>query len=245
MKIFKILFKLIILVIVAGILVLGYLGFIPGLSTLMGADKTKDLGIHYTKADYDSSLKKAGVTVEVMKNPGGQIKNSLAYSGKVAVKTDFTQEELSSRLNFAQWRYMPVSNTQLKINNDGTVEFSANILMDRLPGFVSYESMGKYTMADITKGMNFINLIKVNPPFYLKFKAEVGNNKLFVSIQEATIGKFNIPLTTVRADETVTSVFQSIISHIPNFYAQSAAFSEGKLHFEGTLPEKITVEAAK
>ena len=49
---FKLFFKLILVLVIAAILTAGYLGFVPGLSTIMGADKPKDLGITYTQDDF-------------------------------------------------------------------------------------------------------------------------------------------------------------------------------------------------
>jgi len=40
------------------VLVLGYLGFIPGLSSLFGSDKARDLGVDYTEQNYQEARAK-------------------------------------------------------------------------------------------------------------------------------------------------------------------------------------------
>jgi len=62
----KVLFFLLIifLLIVFGIIfVLAYLGYIPGLSKLLGAETPRDLGITYTEADKTAARAKSKIKV--------------------------------------------------------------------------------------------------------------------------------------------------------------------------------------
>jgi len=244
MKFIQFLLSLIFLVIVGVVLYLGYLGFIPVLSSFMGADKPKDLGVRYTKKEYDTYIQKAQtevIPVREVKSPA----ESIVYSGKKDLKQSFTQDEISARLNYAMWKYMPVANTQVRINSNGTVEFSGNVLMDRLPGFIQREGMGQYTMADVQKGLNYIKLLKVNPPVYVRFNGSVADNNLALSIQQIQVGKFNVPLDVVHANETATSVYNSIVSKVSSLSVKSVTFSDSQMHFDGTVPEKMMVETAE
>lgn len=244
MKIVKFLLGFIALLIIGSISVAGYFGFVPILSQLMGADKPKDLGVVYSKKEYESFNNKVGnKIIETTENM--EPAKSIEYSGKRDVNDNFSQEEISSRLNYGRWKYMPIGNVQTRINSDGTVEFSANVLMDRLPGFVAYEGMGKYTMADVTAGLDFIKMIKVNPPVYMKFNASITDNILQGSIQSLQVGKFNVPLEKLGINEVAHSVFKSIISKVPSFYAKSVTFSNGSMHYQGTIPESMKIEVVK
>jgi len=140
---------------------------------------------------------------------------------------------------------MPVNNTQIRINNDGTVEFSGNVLMNRLPGFIAREGMGQYTINDVTKGLEFINMLKINSPVYTKFTANVVDNKLRVDIQKIEVGKFGVPLQKVGANQVATAVFNNIVSKAPGFYGKTVTFSHGQMIFEGSIPEKEFVEVTK
>lgn len=241
MKLLQFVFSFVFLVIVGAVLILGYFGFIPVVSSLMGADKPKDLGVRYTKEQYNTYIQKTKAEVVYVKGPISPDK-SLVYSGKKNLTQSFTQEEISSRLNYSRWKYMPVGNIQIRINSDGSVEFSGNVLMDRLPGFIQREGMGQYSMADVEKGLTYIKLLKVNPPLYVKFNGTVASNNLALSVQKITVGKFNVPLDVVHANETAVSVYSSIASRVTGFYAKSVSFSNGQMSFDGTAPEKEEVE---
>lgn len=230
MKLLQFIFSLIILVIV-GLFVLGY--FLIG--------KPKDLGVRYTKEEYKTYVQKAQTEVVPVKGPRSPAE-SIVYSGKKDLKQSFTQEEISARINYAMWKYMPVANTQVRINSDGSVEFSGNVIMNRLPGFIEREGMGQYTMADVEKGLKYIKFLKFNFPLYVKFNGAVASNNLALSIQQMTVGKFNVPLTTVHANETATSVYNSVVSKVNGLSVKSVTFSDRGMQFDGTVPEKMMVE---
>lgn len=52
------------LIIIFPIVLLGWLGFVPGLSGMMGSSKPKDLGVHYTPDDYTSYEQKTSFTLK-------------------------------------------------------------------------------------------------------------------------------------------------------------------------------------
>ena len=187
---------------------------------------------------------KAGTQIIEMTDPTDAA-HSVRYEGKKDLTESFTQEEISARLNYARWRYMPVTNTQVKIHDDGTIEFSGTVLMDRLDGFIARVGMGRYSRADVEKGLSYIGLFKVNPPIYAKGKASVTDNEASISVENIQIGKFNVPLVTVHANEVVNAVAQTIISQVNGLNAQSVTFGNGKMNFTGTVPERMIVEFAK
>lgn len=242
MKLLKLLLLLLLLILIGAVLLLGYLGFIPVLSSVFGSDKPRNLGIKYTQQQYIDYVAKANEQITTV---SGNIspENSITYSGKVDLKQQFTPEEISARLNYAKWKYMPITNTQLRINPDGSVEFSGLVLGDRINGFVAREGAGQYSVNDIEKGLNYIKLLGKNFPVYAKFRASITNNQLTETVEKIEVGRFSIPLKTVNADSVITSVSQGIFGRVPNFYAKSVTFANGKMNFEGTVPEKLTVES--
>lgn len=50
----------ILIIILIPILVVGFFGFMPGVSSLLGTNKPKNLGVTYTAADYASYQQKTG-----------------------------------------------------------------------------------------------------------------------------------------------------------------------------------------
>lgn len=50
---------LFLLIVISIVGVLGYFGFIPGVSKIFGSDQPRDLGVTYSYADYTSYMDKA------------------------------------------------------------------------------------------------------------------------------------------------------------------------------------------
>ena len=242
MKFVKLLFLLIILAVLASVIYLSYLGFIPIISSFMGANKPKDLGVKYTKANYDSYVQKAQTEITLV-SAGSDPGKSVKYSGQKTLSEIFSQEDISARLNYANWKYMPVTNTQVRINNDGTVEFSANVIMNQIPGFVAYTGLGKYSLEDLNKGLKYINLLKVNPPIYVKFKAGTTDNKVDLDVQKIEIGKFSLPLDQLDVDSTLKQITENVFTKTAGLTVKSADFSKGLMKFEGTVPERMEIES--
>ena len=236
----KFLLLVIVVTILAGVAFAAYLGFVPGLSKYFGIAKPKDLGVTYSKQDYDTYLKKAGFTVETVKEPKNG--KSIEFSGKSAVSQTFSQEEISGRLNYSQWKYMLISNTQIRINNDGTVEMSANLNTDKLTGFIQAVGGGSYSGEEIEKAKGILNKLPPNLPVYAKFTAEVKNNKADISVQALQIGHFTIPLDKIGGDAAVEAVTDHIFEIVPGFYAEQVSFSDGKMQFKGSAPNKVLVQ---
>ena len=107
------------------ILALGYFGFMPGVSTMFGGDKPRDLGVRFTQADLESYHAKRQGQVVLMA-PGAPPASSMAYAGSVDVRTSYTSEELTpvAAERAGQWAYWPITDWQIKIGQDGTVESS-------------------------------------------------------------------------------------------------------------------------
>ncbi len=244
MKLVKLLFFFVLVLAIGSFFLLSYFGFVPYVSTILGTDRPKNLGIGYSQKEFLAYVNKAGTKIIEMTEPADAA-HSLRYEGTFNLKETFTQEEISARLNYALWKYMPVTNTQVKIHLDGTIEFSGTVLMSRLDGFIARVGMGKYSRADVEKGLNYIGLLKVNPPIYARGKASVADNQPTIAVEQIKIGKFNIPLEAVHANEVVTTLTQTILSQVKGLYAKSVTFSDGKMNFEGKAPEKMYVQFAK
>lgn len=244
MKLVKLLFCFVLALTIGGFCLLVYLGFVPYVSTILGTDRPKNLGIGYSQKEFIAYVNKAGTKIIEMTEPADAA-HSIRYSGKFDLKESFTQEEISARLNYALWKYMPVTNTQVKIHGDGTIEFSGTVIMNRLDGFIARVGMGRYSRLDVEKGLGYIGLLKINPPIYARGKASVTDNQPTISVEQIEVGKFSIPLGTVHANEVVTALTKTIISQVNGLYAKSVTFSDGKMNFEGTAPEKMFVRFVK
>lgn len=246
--------------IVFPILALGFMGFIPGLSNVLGANKARDLGIKYTEADRVSGRSKSQIEY-------GEIKGSVSPSesaittGSREVISEFTSQEVTALMNNRQWKYWPYKNIQVKFNADGFGELSGNLVKDRMPGYLEFAGVPSQV---INIAMNFL---PDNASFYVKMKASLVDNQIeLFEPQSFSIGRIPLPLSMflsfayppivneVHADsitdlkseldkvsnkkDIVINFLNQRISFISGFYAKNARFGDNKLIFDGNLPEK-------
>lgn len=236
MKIIKFFFSLILIVVVAAVLVLGYFGFIPGLSHLMGADKPKDLGIKYTQADWQAARDKTKIEYVSLPNstPPDQ---SIRYEGQKEFTGFFTNEQITALANNRPWIYYPVANVQVKFDPDGLAEASAVIVKTKFFGW-----MGAVGVP--SEAVKYINiLMKPLPeqiPVYIKGKAVMEENKITVFDPQAIeVGRLSAPINLVNQYKSpIVSFLDDGIGKINGFYAKKADFSNGQLNFQGTLSGK-------
>ena len=209
----KLLFLIIPIVII--ILVVGYLGFIPGLSDAMGTSKPRNLGVSYSQSDYASGLAKV---------PGMQVTNvsgvcltcNYTSTGSIPVKTAFTQEEFTAQMNEENNANGPVKNTQFKFNADGTIEMSGLIVDPKLTGAV-----------------------------YVKGKIVSASGKsVVIKVDSAELGRLPLPDEQKKiAEDYVSQAVASYFSKNPGSNIISLKVSEGKLEFDGSLPASVVGEA--
>ena len=83
----KILLRVLIPILVI-VLIIGYLGFIPGISNLFGSNKPKDLVVKYTLADLESAKKKTNFKFTEL-NSNLPPKDSIIFNGKTTIKHNF------------------------------------------------------------------------------------------------------------------------------------------------------------
>jgi len=263
MKLVKLLLLLVLLLIIGVVFFISYLGFVPGLSSILGADKPKDLGVKYTKEDLKTVRAKSQIQYKILPdNPSPLL--TRRFDGKRDVSTQFTSAEITATMNNRPWKYWPYRNVQVKFNADGSGEISGVFLKDKLAGYGAAISAPTQAIDFATK------FLPANPVFYVKLKASLVNNKIAVfEPQTFEIGRIPMPLNLFLsfggADlinkayaqnpqdmsnelSKVQNKKQLIIDFINtrlssdfgDFYAKSAYFTENKLIFDGTLTESIS-----
>jgi len=254
-KVWLIILAIIILGVVSLFAIMGY---IPGLSTLFGTNKPRDLGITYTKADFTSAHNKSAVTYATLP-PDTPASASITFSDSHAVETSWNSAEMTALLNNRPWKYWPISNVQMKINNDGTVEMSGIIDSEKLEGYAAAIGVPT-TVADRT------SLLPTSAAFYIKGTSSLNNNRVSTfDITSAELGRMPISTNLLLSYNTIRHAYADDISNelskysgkkaaivdfinqkldwISGFFAKSASFSNGKLQFDGTLPdEELSVQ---
>ena len=220
------------------VLVLGYFGFVPGVSNLFGSNKPKDLGVTYTQADYNSAHARNGTTHSIL--PAGTApENSIKFSGSHPVNTIYTQAEINAEINDRDWEYYPLKDCQLRINADNTVEFSGLVITSRLKNYAAGLKESDDTMNSIT---NYIKYIPGNPAFYAKGTVEVANGQIVnTNITQFKVGNINFTSQIEDKLPDIINAVETQMQHYPGFTIKTLKFANGKVQFVGTLPDSARV----
>ena len=92
--------------------------------------------------------------------------------GQKLIDTQITESELTALLNqpSTQWKNYPVSDVQIKINTDGSVEMTGKIIASRFEAYSEATNLPeKYKSLIVDKA----NLVPVNPSFDYKGYYEI------------------------------------------------------------------------
>lgn len=203
-------FAIIGLILLAG-LVLGYLGFVPILSDLMGTNKPRDLGVSYSEVNYASGLDK--VPGVIVLNPEYLcVTCSYTSTGSVAVNTNFTQEEFTAMMNKRNSQVGPLRDAQFKFNSDGTVEATGLLIDPRITG-----------------------------PVYVKGTIDSASGRsASLKVDYAEIGRIPLTGDqAVVAQQLANDTIQKTFSQNPGLSITSISIEEGKINFNGTLPKEV------
>ncbi|MFH1426316.1 MAG: hypothetical protein ABIG66_02680 [Candidatus Kerfeldbacteria bacterium] len=224
-------------IIVAAILYLGYLGFIPGLRTLFGSDKPRDLGVTYTQEDYKSAYKKGGVDVKV-KTKEVTPEKSMVVKGSHKVKKSFTNAEITAAINehAGNWSYYPVSDVQVRVNDDGSGEVSGYLEKSHLEGYARATGISNET---IEAAHPYFSALPDKIPVYVKVTAEVKNDAVNINFLDAEVLRLSVP-GSIRS--TVQGAVNGFVEDQLDAYdvtIKSGTLKNGAVEFDGTLSESI------
>lgn len=223
------------------LLILTYLGLVPGLSSVFGFNKPKDLGVRYTAADYASYQNKTGKRYldfanapDNLNKPGKKI----VFADPKQVDVNLTQEEITATINSVGWAWMPIKNAQVRFS-DGAVGVSGNINAGSIPNFINFIGGVGYPQSSVDKAVSWAKLFG-SPPVYVKGSASVTNNVLSLQISEAQVGRFNVPISI--AQKAIKTGTLNIQNKSAGYDTQKVSFQNGVLHYVGTSPTTIYVK---
>lgn len=223
-----------ILVVIIIVIILGFL--FPGLLWV------KDLGVRYSKADYDNIMNKLNYIKDA--TPIGDDANQYQYIyGDVKdVDIEFTSEEITAFFNEGRPSYYAIKNVQIKLNDDGSVEAVGSANVDY---FLTNILSGKYSKAEIEKQMPALGILPSNVNLYLKFSGSVNNNISNINIASVSVQGIPIPsniLDTNEATSTVTDGLNNLIKDYNNKSGSSfdkIAVENKKVIFKGKIPTSL------
>lgn len=232
------LLRLLLFIVVIVVFFAGLAGFVPGLSTILGTDKPRDLGVKITPADSAKAQEKSGVLVEQLPS-NTPITQSYQLSGQRTASFTYDSTEGTAIINNRPWKYYPFSNLQLRINSDGTAEISG---MANMNTFINYANALGYATADAEKALNDYHIPKMNMPFYAKGTAGIIENKVFFNVTSFEAGRIPVPSPILSSNKgRIESFAQDVVNRQKGFSAKKLVVENGKIVFDGTLPEKESV----
>ena len=225
--------------VLAVVLLLGFLGFVPVLSDILGANRGLDLGVKYTKTDYDSAINKLGITITPLA-PGLPPSDSVVVHGSHIVNQTLTSTELTALENSLSdtWAYFPFRDSQIRINHDGSVEVQAKLPVDRFDGFAA-----ALKLPDSVKNEfgSYADLIKTSPSFYMKFTLSIKDGKAQSSISSLKVGMIDVPASELAGIQSAyTSLVQTLADRSPRVIDE-LTFGDGSMHIVGTLGNEISL----
>jgi hypothetical protein len=220
------------------VLVGGYFGLVPGVSSIFGSDKPKDLGVTYTEEDRLSGRAKAGWEVTELSSDLPP-EDSYSFTGQNAVDTSFNERELTAWAN-DPWTYFPLSDCQVRVNDDNTVEFSGKLNIGKLKDWIDAMGVADQYSELIDDYLRWF--MWGNPPFYVKFSGSVANGQVISpQIYSAQVGRFSVPQGLI--DDNINELVDYIewqANNINGFSVTTAEIVDGQVNFVGTMPAVVS-----
>ncbi|MFH1367074.1 MAG: hypothetical protein ABIH38_03760 [Patescibacteria group bacterium] len=199
-------------IIVALILAIGYLGIykIPVVSSVMGADKPKNLGIKTSEEALVSIKEKIPMKITGDYMDFESTDPTQLFAGSIPVDTSTTSEEITSWLQRFEGTDPIFSNTQVK-KFEGGLEISTMLT--------------KYLKTPI-----YVKVL-VN---------QTSNKSVSLDIQKASLGRIPVPEGYLdQAGDWFEEKIAKIMAAIPGFSMEKYEIHEDSSTFKGTFPAQV------
>jgi len=224
---------IIILIISIVILLIAYFGFIPGLSSIMGTNKPQNLNVSYTQQTLETASQKT--KVEIIES-SKQTSNEINYIGKHAVEINLSSNEITALANNSPWKNNPLSQVQIKINQDGTAEAS---------GYIDFETAKSYALSfgvstnDINSVLNKFPIPQSKFPFYLKASGNVSHDKINLNLSSAKLANIPVPANIIDQylDPAINFIEDKYLSS-ESINIETLENKSGEIYLKGDLPDQ-------
>jgi hypothetical protein len=212
----------ILFLIIVGIGVAAYLGFVPGLSPLLV--KPRDLGKVADKSLVTAFETKYG--------------NSTG-TGQVDLNVQLTDTQVTSI--FAVWedrdKLFPLHSVQIRFNSDGSGEASGYV---RIAQVVDLATNLGYSSSDISAAKKYINYVSGDLVFYVKGTGGMTDNVLSLNPQTFELGRVKVPDSiTVPATRAVEDMIKKRLTQIGGADIKQAGIKDGTFQLVGRVPATI------
>lgn len=232
---------------------LAYMGFVPVATELTGTNRPVDLGIQYSTADFKSAQKKTMIAVSNFDNSEGISQGigvapgiHLVISGANSIQVTLTQEELTAFINLLPWTVSPLMNAQVRLNNDGTVEFSGNVDSNYVSDLIKmvYPSGDYEQLNPILKLADYLH----NPAVYVKASISSINmedgpahGQLTLKVLALKVNRMDLTEDVSTMNEITTTVAEGNNEQGIAYSLSSLSVSDKQVQFYGTIPANFNV----
>ncbi len=215
--------------VVAGVLVLAWLGFVPGLSRYLGPEP-RDLGVALTVDDAYVAAK-----AHNMPTTAADLRTILADPEAAKnFDTQLTSDQASSLLALGQddipaW---PIRFTQINFTGPGTAEASGVVRAGNVQAFLDFIGVSS------SDSSTFLSKVPIptDTTFYVSGACSVSNNVVSLSVSEAQVGRLNVPGSWYQGNEAKGTRYIDSTLVREGFDVQSLTISDGGVHMTGTRP---------
>ena len=229
----------IVVVVLIPVLALGWLGFVPGVSAMLGTNQPRDLGVQYTPSDLASIERKSGIkfrdTTDAPDHPARPGREELLADPK-SLETSFTQEELSAALNSASLPWLPLKDVQIKLSANA-IEMSGLLKSEGMPGLLKIAAVPDLMESNLARVAGYVEKLGINVPVYIKASGGVENSELNLELQQFSVGRFKVSPGVLA--KVVPGGIHKTIKSSDSFAIHTATLRNGSLAFTGTLPTTI------
>ena len=225
------------------ILLLGWMGLVPGVSHVLGARTPENLGVRYAETDLQQFAAKTGVVF----SPAPPVTPAPALPaptvappppaaptpGGKHLNLKLTQEELSAVINRMGADLLPLRNVQVKLSQ-GAAEVSGALDTARIGDFLKKVGVRDQNIDRIAA---FAKAFGDNVPVYAKAAGGVQDAQLDLQLQAVRIGNFEVPQDQI--DRMMGGGLHSTIKSNDRFAIDTLTLQEGALQFVGILPPNL------
>ncbi len=225
-------------VVIIAVLVLGYFGFVPGVSDALGANTPRDLGVRPTAADLESVNAKLGVTYSTLPNEAAGTA-SLIETGSHPMNVQLTSEEATALLNdhASKWKYYPIDHIQVKVNPDNTVEVSGVLRVDRWKGFADAIELPESTRSQVRP---YLSYVMTNPSIYLKGTLSI-HSPPEVTVTEAEVGRMTFTGSALADYLYDVAAFISYVARLNGLQITTLEIYNGFITVVGVAPNGVAL----
>jgi len=210
-------------------LVAGYfIGGLPVASEIMGSNDPVDLGVEISVDGAYQGLDALGqpTTVEELQEI---VDNPDSFG---TVQTMLSEEEASSLMALNNAPDFPARLTQIKFNDDGTMESSGMIWLDKFPAFLARNGVSS---EGVEKVMGYIGFMD-STTYYMKGTFSINNNNVDLNMDSVKVGRISIPTGVMNDNKgSVENTLSNILTN-NGYNIRNMSISDGKVNIDMDQP---------